>query len=66
MDSSDYHCIISIYAHIAKYTWHFSNLVHSMRLNTFTKIDLHKWINNPFYIDENDDEKPPGGILLSQ
>lgn len=52
--------LLAYMQHIAKYTWHFSNLVHSMRLNTFTKIDLHEWINNPFYIDENDDEKPPG------
>lgn len=32
----------------AAYKWHFSNLVSSLRLNTFTKIDLHQWINNPF------------------
>ena len=32
----------------ATYKWHFSNLVSSLRLNTFTKIDLYKWINKPF------------------
>ena len=32
----------------ATYKWHFSNLVSSLRLNTFTKIDLHLWINEPF------------------
>ena len=26
----------------ATYKWHFSNLVSSLRLNTFTKIDLYK------------------------
>ena len=32
----------------ATYKWHFSNLVASLRLNTFTKIDLYVWINEPF------------------
>lgn len=32
----------------AAYKWHFSNLVASLRLNTFTKIDLSLWINAPF------------------
>ena len=30
------------------YKWHFSNLVASLRLNTFTRIDLNVWINEPF------------------
>ena len=32
----------------AKYKWALSNLVVSLRLNTFTKIDLEKWLNEPF------------------
>ena len=32
----------------ATYKWHFSNLVASLRLNTFTKIDLYVWINEPY------------------
>ncbi|MDY3852601.1 MAG: hypothetical protein SO013_06915, partial [Prevotella sp.] len=32
----------------AAYKWHYSNLVSSLRLNTFTKIDLFQWINKPF------------------
>ena len=32
----------------ATYKWHFSNLVSSLRLNTFTKINLYQWINKPF------------------
>ena len=28
----------------ATYKWHFSNLVLSLRLNTFTKIVLYQWI----------------------
>jgi len=30
------------------YKWHFSNFVSSLRLNTFTKMSLFEWINNPF------------------
>ena len=33
---------------IAQYPWCLSNLVSSLRLNTFTKIDLEKWLNEPF------------------
>jgi len=45
----------------AKYPWHFSNLVSSLRLNTFTKIDLYEWINAPFTPppDESSPESPP-------
>ena len=34
--------------HRAKYKWALANLVVSLRLNTFTKIDLEKWLNEPF------------------
>lgn len=34
--------------HIARYKWALANLVVSLRLNTFTKIDLEKWLNEPF------------------
>ena len=34
--------------HKAKYPWALANLVVSLRLNTFTKIDLEKWLNEPF------------------
>ena len=33
---------------IAKHPWCLSNLTASLRLNTFTKIDLFQWINKPF------------------
>ena len=33
---------------IAKYPWCLSNLVSSLRINTFTKIDLMQWLNEPF------------------
>lgn len=32
---------------VAKHPWHLSNLTASLRLNTFTKIDLYRWINEP-------------------
>lgn len=34
--------------HVARYKWALANLVVSLRLNTFTKIDLLKWLNEPF------------------
>jgi hypothetical protein len=33
----------------AAYDWHLSNLVTFIRLNLFVKIELMKWLNNPFY-----------------
>ena len=33
---------------IAKYKWAMANLVVSLRLNTFTKINLNKWLDEPF------------------
>jgi len=32
----------------AKHPWYLSNLVAFIRLNLFVKIELHKWIDNPF------------------
>lgn len=40
--------ILTWLKYIAKYSWSMSNLVVSLRLNTFTKIDLSKWLNEPF------------------
>lgn len=34
--------------HIAKYKWALANIVVSLRLNTFTKIGLEMWLNEPF------------------
>ena len=34
--------------HVAKYKWALANLVVSLRLNTFTKIDLQLWLDAPF------------------
>ena len=34
--------------HIANYKWGLANLVVALRLNTFTKIELDKWLDEPF------------------
>lgn len=39
---------------MAKYPWYLSNLVAFIRLNLFVKIDLQKWLDEPFV-----DPKPP-------
>ncbi len=33
---------------IAKYGWRLSNLMAFIRLNLFVKIELQKWLDNPF------------------
>lgn len=43
---------------IAKYKWALANLVVSLRLNTFTKIDLFKWLDEPF-------TPPPDNAILT-
>lgn len=40
--------ILTWLKHIAIYKWALANLVVSLRLNTFTKIDLQKWLDEPF------------------
>lgn len=40
--------LLCLLKHIAKYKWGLANLVVSLRLNTFTKIELEKWLNEPF------------------
>lgn len=40
--------ILTWLKHRAKYKWALANLVVSLRLNTFTKIDLEKWLDEPF------------------
>lgn len=40
---------------LAKYNWYLSNLVAFLRLNLFVKIELQKWLDQPFFKKE----KPP-------
>ena len=52
--------ILKFLKEMAKYKWHLSNLVAFLRLNLFVKIDLQKWIDNPF---ENDVGKPTQNVI---
>ena len=49
--------------HIAKYKWGLANLVVSLRLNTFTKIELDKWLDEPFTPPP---EQVGGNVNMSQ
>ncbi len=50
---------------MAKYNWHFSNLVAFIRLNMFVKIDLQKWLDEPFKQEESPPQKViQGGSFL--
>ena len=51
--------IIKAMKNQAKYGWHLSNLVAFIRLNIFVKIELQKWLDQPF-------EDPPGKISNPQ
>ena len=53
--------LMSYLRQTAKYDWHFSNLVSSLRLNTFTKIDLQKWLDEPFS-PPPDESEPDVGV----
>lgn len=44
--------ILKYLKEIAKYGWRLSNLIAFIRLNLFVKIELQKWLDNPF-------EEPP-------
>lgn len=46
---------------IAKHPWCLSNLTASLRLNTFTKIDLFQWINKPFSPPPDEPKIASGG-----
>jgi|GEM_PF-1413346 len=52
--------MLSYLRKIALYPLHLSNLVHSLRLNTFTKIDLEQWLNNPFSPPPNEPKNDRG------
>jgi len=56
--------ILKYLKQLAKYNWYLSNLVAFIRLNLFVKIDLIKWLNEPFLKKE----KPPNinaqGVLF--
>jgi hypothetical protein len=48
----------------AKYAWYLSNLVAFIRLNLFVKVDLHKWLDNPFTKEQPPPIKYIQGVLV--
>lgn len=50
--------------HIAAHPWYLSNLVAFLRLNLFVKIDLFKWLNNPFLIKPQKAKYGTQGVLF--
>jgi hypothetical protein len=48
----------------AKHAWYLSNLVAFIRLNLFVKVDLHKWLDNPFAIEQPPPDKYIQGVLF--
>lgn len=48
----------------AKHHWYLSNLVAFIRLNLFVKVDLHKWLDNPFKKEQPPPNKYIQGVLF--
>ena len=48
----------------AKYSWYLANLVAFIRLNLFVKVDLQKWLDNPFQKAEPPPIKTYQGVLF--
>ncbi len=49
---------------IAKYNWYLSNLVAFLRINLFVKINLQKWLDEPFLKKEKPPDLPVQGVLF--
>jgi len=56
--------VLKMLRQIAKYGWQLSNLVAFIRLNLFVKIDLQKWLDQPFEDPPTQQEKVIQGILF--
>jgi hypothetical protein len=48
----------------AKHKWYLSNLVAFIRLNLFVKVDLYKWLDNPFAKEQPPPKKSIQGVLF--
>jgi hypothetical protein len=48
----------------AKHAWYLSNLVAFIRLNLFVKVDLYKWLDNPFLKEQPPPDKELQGVLF--
>ncbi len=49
---------------IAKYNWYLSNLEAFLRINLFVKIELQKWLDQPFLKKEKPPNKTIQGVLF--
>jgi len=49
---------------LAKYNWYLSNLVAFLRINLFVKINLQKWLDEPFLKKEKPPDIPIQGVLF--
>ena len=56
--------MLKMLRHIASHPWYLSNLVAFLRLNLFVKIDLFKWLNNPFFIKPQKAKYGTQGVLF--
>jgi hypothetical protein len=50
----------------ARYSWHLSNLVAFIRLNIFVKINLQKWLDQPFEDPPNETINQVQGVLFAE
>ena len=48
----------------AKHSWYLSNLVAFIRLNLFVKVELHKWLDNPFQKEQPPPDNRLQGVLF--
>ena len=49
----------------AKYKWYLSNLVAFLRINLFVKIELQKWLDEPFLKKEKPPDIAVQGVLFN-
>jgi len=49
---------------LAKHKWYLSNLVAFLRINLFVKIDLQKWLDEPFFKKEKPPNQDRQGVLF--
>ncbi len=56
--------ILKYLKELAKYNWYLSNLVAFLRLNLFVKIDLQKWLDEPFIKKRKPPDKIIQGVLF--
>jgi len=50
---------------LAKYNWYLSNLVAFLRINLFVKIELQKWLDEPFLKKEKPPNQTIQGVLFN-